>query len=115
MQASKRRAVAYITGRFILHRDSTAIFDYSTSGYFNFSGSVDNSVNVYDNSRSNYLSGDISSLYDYATGQYININVTGTTFSGYDYETGSYFNGTVTDGSINIYDYQDGKYYNYSI
>jgi len=115
MQNSKRRAVAYIVGRYISKRDSGAIYDYNAGTHFSFSGSIDSSVNVYDYSRSNYLSGDISSLYDYSTGQYINVNVTGYSFSGYDYETGSYFNGTVNDGSINIYDYQEGRYFDYSI
>jgi len=115
MQHSKRRAIAYIAGRIINNQYSGSIYDYTEAGHFNFSGNVSPNVNVYDYSRSNYLTGDASSVYDYNTGQYINLSITGSSFSGYDYETGSYYNGTVNGISISLYDYESGRYYNFSI
>jgi hypothetical protein len=115
MQHTKRRAIAYIAGRIISNVESGAVYDYLENRHFNFSGDVSSNINVYDYSRANYLTGDSSSIYDYYTGQYINLDISKSSFSGYDYETGSYFNGTVNDRSVSFYDYQSGKHYNFSI
>ena len=111
----KRRAVSYIAGRLISGRNSSTVFDYAHSAYFNFSGTVSNNINIYDYARSSYLTGNLNSLYDYGTGHYISFKIQGNQFSGYDYETGSYFNGTVNGNSITFYDFADGSYNNFSI
>ena len=87
----------------------------SFNSYFNYSGTVSNSINIYDYSRSSYLGGTKDSIYDYGTNTYITLKVQGGKFSGYDYETASYYSGTINgSNSISFYDQSDGSYYNFT-
>ena len=106
MEHSKRRAIAYIAGRIISRNESGAIFDYESSKYFNFSGNVENSINVFDYSRSSYLTGDKSSIFDYSSGQYITLDIEKSNFSGFDYESGNFYTGSVNSNSISFFDYE---------
>lgn len=111
----KRRAICYISARLITGKNISSIFDYAHSAYFNYSGSISTNINIYDYSRSCYLTGNQSNIFDYGTSQYVSLKLNGVQFSGYDYETGNYFNGRMNGNSISFFDYQDGSYYNFSI
>jgi hypothetical protein len=111
----KRRAIAYIIGRIVTGKDSRTIYDHAHSSYFNFSGTISDDVSVYDHTRTSFISGNQSSLYDHGTGQYINLKVQDNKFSGYDHESFSNFNGDVNESSISFYDYFDRSYYSFSI
>jgi hypothetical protein len=111
----KKRAVSYIAGRLISGSNSCSVFDPIHSAYFNYSGTVFNNINIYDYTRSSYLTGDSNSIYDYGTGQYISLKIQGHQFSGYDYETCCYFKGSVNGNKINFYDYADGTHNIFSL
>ena len=70
MNFQKRRAIAYIVGCLISSKQNTAIYDYETSSYSNFSGEVSlSNINIYDYDRQKYLTAtgtaDNFSIYDY--------------------------------------------------
>lgn len=116
MKHEKRRALAYIVGRIITGKEANAIFDYKNSQYFHFGGQVTSAtINVFDYSRSSYLSGSPSSIYDYATGSYLSISLHQNGFDGFDYETSQHFSGSVNSNSINLYDYESASYFNFSL
>lgn len=116
MTIETRRAVAYIAGRLVSGKSSSAIYDYQVGNHSSFSGSVDgNRVSVYDQSRSCHLTGAPSSLYDYGGNHHIQLNVQGQRFSGYDYGSSGHFNGRVNGKSISLYDYEHGSHFDYSI
>lgn len=115
MEHSKRRAIAYIVGRIISRKASGAVLDYENSNYFNFGGNVEDPISVFDYSRSSYLTGNKSSIFDYKSGQYITLKIEGTNFSGFDYESGKYYSGSVHLNSISFFDYDESAYFNFSI
>jgi hypothetical protein len=116
MKHHTRRSVAYIVGRAISGKTSSSLYDYSTSKYYPFSGSVDNhSVSIYDYTQKCFVSGSISSVYHYGNSKHVSLKVSGDTFSGYDYDEGKNFSGTVNGGSISFYDYGTSSYFNYSL
>ena len=97
--------------------NANAVYDYSASQYFNFSGqAATNHVNVYDYGRSCYLTGSPNSLYDYGRGAYIQLKPESSgSFSGYDYGSSRYFSGKVSGRAISLYDYETGSYYRFQI
>ena len=115
MKHPKRRAIAYIVASIISEKNLNSIFDYIDSSYYNFGGEITLNLNIYDYSRSNYLSGNINSIYDYSTCNYITLDIENDNFSGYDYETSNYFNGQFNGNSISFYDYETGTHYSFSI
>jgi hypothetical protein len=116
MQHGARRAAAYVVARAASGQNASAINDYETGSYHNFSGQVGDRVNVYDYTRGNYLTGPLNSLYDYAQGNYLQIKPRGGgRFSGYDYASSQYFEARVRGRSVNLYDYETGSYYDFQI
>lgn len=120
MNESLRKMVAYISGRAISGEHSSSVFDFSTSKYSNFSGTVSTvSVAVYDYESGSHVSGgwreNNISLYHYQMRSYCNLHIElSGTFSGYDFSSRSHFEGTVNGRSIVLYDYSIGRYFNYS-
>lgn len=115
MKTELRRGVAYIAQRVVRGSDASAIYDYESGAYYQFSGDVSaTKVNVYDYSRGCFLGGDIPSLYDYGEGAFFEFKVDGNRINGYDYESGSFFEATVSGQSISVYDYDVGAFFNYS-
>lgn len=112
MDDTTRRTIAYIGGRLISGKRSSAIYDYSGGGYTSIDGSVTSSnVDVYDYGRSCHVSGSGGSLYDYGRGCHVDLKAKDATrFSGYDYGSSSYFEGTVSGASVSFYDYDTGSY-----
>jgi hypothetical protein len=116
MEPHTRRAAAYIAGRAISGSDASAVYDHSESRHVNFSGSVlPPDVNVYDHEQSCHIGGSLPSLYHYGNGQHIQLEVTGTHFSGYDHATGQHFSGTVNGQVVSVYDHEHGQHFNYSV
>ena|SRR5438046_946256 len=121
MDARTRRAVAYIAGRLTSQRAASAIYDYETARYTNFSGSISPSnISVYDFDCGCHISGTRKnghlSLYHYGSAGHIDLEVRpGGSFLGYDYASGSHFNGTVKGKRVSLYDYSSGTYFNYSL
>jgi hypothetical protein len=116
MQPDTRRAVAYIAGRAISGKQSSAIYDFEESGYFNFSGTVSASeANVYDYDSSCHIGGKLASLYHYGHANHLQLELKGKQFSGFDYDEASHFNGTVNGSSVSLYDYASSQYHNYSL
>lgn len=116
---STKACIAYIAGRLVSGRDSSAVYDYSQGRYINVAGSVTGSaVSIYDYSRSCHISGGGApqiSLYDYGGSHHITLTIDGTGFSGYDYGSSTHFSGTVNGTAVSVYDYGGAGYTNYSI
>lgn len=115
MDHPKRRAISYIAAALLTGNQSGSVFDYVPSRYFNFSGSVGSSINLFDFSRSSYLSGTPNSIFDYSSRQYISLNVGGNEFSGFDYGSNSFFSGKVNGNAISFFDYKEGKYFDFAV
>ena len=99
-------------------RNVNHVYDYGRSKYVpvSFSSAAGSKyINMYDYGRNSYVAGTLPSIYDYATGAYINIRINGNRFNGYDYESNYYFSGSVNGGMVTIYDYQYGKYFNFGV
>jgi hypothetical protein len=96
MKANPRAAVAYIAGRFISGKHSTAVYDYALGKHISFSGTVqDGQVNAYDHDQGCSISGSVRgghmALYHYGDGHHINLNISEQNFDGHDYGTSSNF------------------------
>lgn len=116
MKPHVRRAIAYIMACAISKKKSGAIYDYSTSQFYNFSINLTESgIAVYDYTQGSHISGSYSSLYHYGEGQHISIRIDGVRFSGYDYGEQCHFSGSVNGNSVTMYDYGVGSYFNFSI
>lgn len=105
--------VAQQQGRIVSH-----VYDYTQSKYVHvYFTSTRNSkhIHMYDSERKSYVVGTLPSIYDYASGAYINLRISGNTFNGYDYESGFHFNGTISGRMVNIYDFQQGRYFNFGL
>lgn len=115
MDHAKRRAISYVAGSLLTGTNGGVIFDYSTAGYFNFGGSTQPSISIFDFSRSSYLVGTSESVFDYSTNRYISLTLRGGGFSGFDYESNSFFSGTLAGKAISFFDYGTNQYYDFSL
>lgn len=116
MKVGLRRGIAYLAQRVISEKDLSAIYDYDSGSYYQFSGDVSRArVNIYDYDRSCFLGGDPPSLYDYGEGNFFEFKIEGNRVNGYDYESGSFFEATVSDRNVSVYDYEVGAFFNYSV
>ena len=115
MKAGLRRGVAYIAQRVVNRADISAIYDYDSGSYYQFSGEAsETAVNVYDYDRGCFIGGDLPSLYDYGEGSFVELKVNGQRIDGYDYESGSFYEATVSGKEVSVYDYGEGSFFNYS-
>ena len=116
MREHVRASIAYIAGKLISGSESGSVFDYATSRYIQFSGTVsEENVSIYDYSRSCYISGAPQNLYHYGDSHYVSLTIDGQSFKGFDYGTNTYFSGNVSVRNISLFDYGEGKYFQYSI
>jgi len=117
MKPNVRTAIAYIVGRSVTAKNTSAVYDYDNAQYVSMNGQISGGrINVYDYGSSCYITGSLpGNLYHYGTGNYIQIAIQGNSFSGYDYDTGNYYQGNVSGNSVALYDYEDGRYHNYSV
>ncbi len=116
MKPQTRRAIAYIVGRIITAQNKSAVYDYSSSQYHSFSGSVSlERVSIYDYSENCHISGNLPNLYHYGNSSHISLKINSNKFSGYDYDDSAHFSGNVNGNGISLYDYGESSYYNFSI
>lgn len=120
MNEPARRAVAYIAGRVLSGRSSSAVYDFGCSKYFSFSGKITESkVSAYDYTEQCHIGGSghsgSFSLYHYGAQNHISLRVSGRKFRGFDYGSGGHFSGAVNGRSISVYDYQQCAWFGYTI
>jgi hypothetical protein len=115
MNPGTRACVATAALMAINGKNVSSVYDYSASEHRNVGGQITGkNVSIYDYQRSCHFSGSLPSLYDYGTGNHVQLTVSGKSFNGYDYDTGNHFSGHVTGNSVSIYDYEDSQNYSYS-
>lgn len=116
MTDSKRACIAFVCGLKInALLCGNCVFDYENNKYCYFSHKENANLMIADYSRNNYLQGVLPTLFDFASGTYITLNVKNDSFQGFDYESGHYYTGNMTENNIHIYDYEQSSYYTYRI
>lgn len=116
MRPHVRRAIVYIVANIISRKKSSAIYDYASSQYFNFSIKLSESgIAAYDFTDGSHVSGSYSSLFHYGESCYISIRINGNRFTGFDYGESYHFSGSVNGNTVSLYDYGVGFYFNFSI
>ena len=120
MKAKQRAAIAGIIIALANDRQIKNIYSYDLATHIFLSGTVENNhVNIYDYSRSCYITGNSNngkqySLYDYGSSCHISITINGKSATGYDYGSGYHFSCSVNNRAASMYDYETGQHYNYS-
>jgi hypothetical protein len=109
--------VAYVAGRLLTGRSSSAIFDFESGNYFNYSGDVTPArVHVYDYDRDCFIGGSPESLFDYGSDTFIQLSVQRPQqFRGFDFGSSDHFDGTVANGKVSLFDYGSGTYSDYQL
>lgn len=116
MKPHVRRAIAYIAANIILQKRATAVFDYATSQYYNFSINLSQSgIAVYDNTQNCHISGSYASLFHYGDSCHISFKIDDHKFSGFDYGESCHFSGSVNGNLVSMFDYGVSSYFDFSI
>lgn len=116
MKDCTRRAIAYIAGRIMTGNPKMSIYDYTSSGYFPFTGNVGgDAISVYDSTEGCYISGNLPNIYHYGNNAAITLRMEEDQFSGYDYDESSGFSGTMSGNVVRIYDEGSAAYFTYSL
>jgi hypothetical protein len=120
MNPSTKRAVAYIAGRASSGRSSSAVFEFSTSRYYNFSGKVTElAISAFDHTENCHIGGvgrlGMYSLHHFGSGKQIRLKIDGRKFTGFDFASGIYFSGNVSGRSVSVYDHGDSQWHRYTI
>lgn len=120
MDTVVRACVAYIAGRLISGWQTEKIFDFSNGKQHIFGGSVTpQRVHVYDYDRHCYFGGDFNGtiypLWHHKDRHYIDLQISGESFSGFDHAKGKVFQGKFTAGKIQLCDYQTNSFFHYSM
>ena len=114
MTADKRAVIAFIVASIVNEtQSSSSIYDYSRSKYFFYQVTeiTREQVALYDFERKGCLRGNLSNIYDYVSGSYINVSAHNNNINGFDYESGYYFGGYVSGKTVYLYDYEAMKYF----
>lgn len=112
MNPDKQAAIAYIAA-LSKNRIISSVYDYSRGRYCFFSNNGNNgAVNVYDQNRNSFITGNLPTVYDYSTNSFVQINVRNGIISGFDYGTSAFFTGNVFDSMVSLF--VNGQYFNYS-
>lgn len=119
MKQNVRARVASIVAAHKLNKRITSVFDQSRSAYVNLDTKMDGGVvNGFDYTSSSYFSGSNSqslNFFNYDSGSYVDLKVSGNNYSGFDFESSCYFDVTISGNSITIFDYETSDYYNFSV
>jgi hypothetical protein len=116
MKPHVRRAIAYILGCIISEKKSSAVYDYASSQYYNFSINLSTSgIAAYDYSTSSHISGSYSSLFHYGECHHISFRIENNRFSGFEYGDSCHFSGSVNGNFVTLFDYGVSSYFNFSI
>lgn len=112
MNLDKQAAIAFIAA-LSKKKIISYVYDYSRSKFCFFSNSGSNGfVNVFDQNRNSFISGNLPTIYDYNTNSYVQIDVRNGMISGFDYGSSVFFTGNVLETMVILY--INGQYYNYS-
>jgi hypothetical protein len=115
MNDGTRRAVAYIAGRLHDEREASAVLDLATGRHAWFEGTVGPKVAVYDHSRNALVGGVPTALYDAGTHHYVNLEMSGDSFTGFDHASNHHFGGRVVGGRVWIFDCEPERRYSYEL
>jgi len=120
MNESTRRGVAYIAGRALAERNSSAVYDYDAGEHFFFGGTLTRTqVSVYDYDKRCYITGSGNgqgfALFHYGNGGHISLMVETDSFNGFDYDSSSHFSGKVNGSVVWVFDYEHSEWSSYSI
>lgn len=118
MHPQLRTCIAYVAGRLISGRDSSAIFDNVQGKLIQIEGKVTaEDVKVFDQDRGCYLSGlgdgKAFELYDFGGMYYVELIINGNSFEGYDHGTPSLFKGDIKGDEISVFDDGEYKYFTF--
>lgn len=115
MTEGTRRAVAYVAGCLRNGREGMGLLDLGTGRHFSFEGRVGPQVAVYDHSRSCLVGGVPSALYDAGTRHYVNLEMSGDSFTGFDHAGNHHFGGRVSGEEVWIYDCEVERRFSYRL
>lgn len=118
MTDEKRRCFAFLYASILRPTKSYHnVYDFQTSQYYFYAviNRTNDNIMVFDYSRSGYMGGIISNLYDYVSASYVSIQRVSPVLYGYDYEKGSPIQGEMGSNTVSIYDYETGMSYEYLI
>lgn len=115
MKDHVRAVIAAIAIAHVTKRSVSSVYDYGASKYRSIDAKVQgSSVSAYDYDAGCSVDGSLPSLYHYGDSHYVDLTISGQSFSGYDYGSSSHFEGTVSGSEAQIYDYGKSGYHTYS-
>lgn len=117
MEANKRASFALVAATLVNTRRYNSVYAYDLSKHITISSSnvTSSSKLFYDHNRGAAISGDRQSLYDYATGSHVSVNINGNSVECYDYESGRHITFMVNGSNVSAYDYETSTYYNFNV
>lgn len=105
-----------MAGLLLIQQQVEYVYDYTTSSYNNLSGIIEEgNIRVYDYGEANYITGQPTNLYDYATNSYVMVEKHGDFLAMYSYHYARYFTARKNANIIMIHDSDTCQYYNYLI
>ncbi len=118
MTDQKRRCFAFLYAS-ILRPTKTYrnVYDYQQGEYYFYrvTRKSEESIMVFDYSRSGYMGGSLPNIFDYESASYISFQNIKPEFRCFDYERGNYLRGQMIASVVSIYDFETGNYYRYLI
>jgi hypothetical protein len=113
MNPQARRAIAYIAGRACIGSDADGILDLETGEHALLEGRLDTEVAVYDHSRNCLVGGSTSELHDGGTQAWVNLEISGGSFSGFDHASNHPFGGRAEGEDVWIFDCEVERRFSY--
>lgn len=113
MNDGSRRAIAYVAGRLCTGRDAPGLFDPVAGRHIEFDGEVEPQVAVYDHSRNCLIGGTPRAVFDAGTRHYVNLVISGDSFTGFDHASEHHFGGRTDGGDIWMFDCEHDRRFNY--
>jgi len=120
MEAHLRAALAYIAGRLVSGKNSSAVYDHSRSRQILMNGTAKGRlVAIFDHDRRCHISGSGNgfqySLYHHGENRLISLTLQGSVIGGHDYGRSASFTGTVEDNSISLFEPATCRQFSYSL
>jgi hypothetical protein len=120
MQPKLRTTIAFIAGRIITGLDTSSIYDHLQSKTVSFEGTISPTfINIFSNDRGCYTAGpgeeNIFDLYDFGHQHLVDLQISGSTFTGWDDLTPCAFRGEVNGEDISFYDAGESKTFYFSL
>ncbi len=122
MEAHVRAVIAYVVGRLVTGKTSSAIYDYSESAFRSIDGQVmANTIDVFDYKAHCHChfggtgNGTSFSLFHYGDRHHVDLTITGTHFEGFDYGSRGHYSGDVSRDTTSLYDHKLQKHFSYTL